>query len=179
MSTIDDTAKSTQELSLQHLAFGDLERELATTRRVLERVPEDKFDWKPHVKSYSLGTLSFHIVNLLNWQRMSLAREEFDLASSPPPEKGAVLPGKEELLRRFDENVAAVRETLADVSDETLGEPWTLRHGDHEIFTLPKADVLRQFGISHMVHHRAQLSVYLRLLDVPVPQMYGPTADEA
>lgn len=161
-----------------YLAFGDLEHELASTRRVLERLPEDKFGWKPHEKSYSLGTLAFHIANLVFWQKISFTESGFDLAGSPPPEKGADLPGKEELLKKFDENVEALHAALAEVADEHLGEPWTLRHGEHEIFTSKRADVMRRFGISHMVHHRGQLTVYLRLLDIPVPGVYGPSADE-
>lgn len=160
------------------LAFGDLEKELASTRRVLERLPADKFDWKPHEKSFSLGTLAFHVANLLFWQKIAFTETGFDLAASPPPEKGANLPGKEELLKKFDENAEALRAVLADVTEENLGEPWALRHGDHEIFTSTRFEVLRSFGISHMVHHRGQLTVYLRLLDVPVPGVYGPSADE-
>ncbi|MGE3801806.1 MAG: DinB family protein [Candidatus Kapaibacterium sp.] len=166
------------DVSKTHLAYGDLENELAITRRVLERVPEDKFDWKPHEKSFSLRTLAFHLANLLFWQKISLTESEFDLASSPPPEKGGNLPGKEDLLAIFDKNAEEVRAILADTEENVLAEPWTLRHGDHALFTSPKADVLRRFGISHMIHHRGQLSLYLRLLDVPVPNIYGPTADE-
>ena len=165
-------------LTALHLAFGDLENELATTRRVLERLPEDRFDWKPHEKSFSLRTLAFHVVNLLFWQKIALSESGFDLAASPPPEQGGNLPGKEDLLKKFDENLEELRSVVAGVSEENLGESWTLKHGDHEIFTSTRADVLRQFGISHMVHHRGQLSVYLRLMDIPVPQVYGPTADE-
>lgn len=171
--------ETTERLSAMHLAVGDLEEELATTRRVLERLPEDKFDWKPHEKSFSLGTLAFHVANLLFWQKMSLTDDGFDLAASPPPEKGGNLPAKEELLATFDAKLAELREALAGATEDTLNEPWTLRHGDHDIFTSPKADVMRRFGISHMIHHRAQLAVYLRLLDVPVPQIYGPSADES
>ncbi len=175
---MDATKTPASTLTSTHLAFGDLEDELAITRRVLERVPEERFDWKPHEKSYSLGTLAFHITNLLYWQKITLAESEFDLAASPPPEKGEGLPGKEELLKLFDRNAEEVRAVLANATEETLGEPWTLRHGENRFFTSPKADVLRRFGISHMIHHRGQLSLYLRLLDVPVPQIYGPTADE-
>lgn len=170
---------SNAKLTRTHLAFGDIEKELAITRRVLERLPEDKFDWKPHEKSMPLGTLGFHVVNLLNWQKMSFTNNGFDLASSPPPEKGGNLPNKEDLLKTFDENVEQLRAALIHVEEESLGEPWTLQHGGHEIFTSTRADVMRTFGISHMIHHRGQLTVYLRLLDVPVPSTYGPSADES
>ncbi|MCE2504272.1 MAG: DinB family protein [Chlorobi bacterium] len=165
-------------LSKEHLAFGDLEEELVATRRVLESIPEDKFDWKPHEKSFSLGTLAFHVTNLLLWQQVSLTEDGFDLANSPPPETSGNLPGKDDLLKMFDAKAVALRAALAGTGEERLGEPWTLWHGENKIFTSPKADVLRRFGISHMVHHRGQLTLYLRLLDVPVPQTYGPTADE-
>jgi uncharacterized damage-inducible protein DinB len=169
--------ESVQEPSISQLAFGDLPNELDMTRRVLERVPEEKFDWKPHQKSYSLGQLSFHVANLVNWQRMILHDDGFDLATSPPPEEGP-LPSREELLKTFDDNRAALTETVETFDVKKLGEPWTLKHGDHEVFTSPKAEVFRSAGISHMVHHRAQLTVYLRLLDVPVPGTYGPSADD-
>lgn len=165
-------------MTQQQLAFGDLEFELATTRRVLERLPEDKFGWKPHEKSFPMGKLAFHVVNLLFWQKISFTEPGFDLAASPPPENGATLPTKEELLKKFDENAEQLRGVLAQVTEENLGESWTLRHGDHEILTSTRNDILRRFGISHMIHHRAQLGLYLRLLDVPVPGMYGPSADE-
>ena len=170
--------EETTKLSANHLAFGDIEMELEKTRRVLERLPEEHFDWKPHEKSMPLGKLAFHVANLVNWQKMSLKQDGFDLASSPPPENGSNLPGRDDLLNIFDENVKALREVLINVPEETLGKSWTLRHGDHEIFTMTRADVLRQFSISHMIHHRAQLTVYLRMLDVPVPGIYGPSGDE-
>ena len=163
-------------LSPMQLATGDLEQELATTRRMLERVPDEHFAWKPHEKSMSLGALAAHIANVLTWQDLTLKRDEFDFAVSPPPRDRPE--NREALLRQFDENAAVLRETLAQTEAAVLAEPWSLKHGDHVIFTQSKAAVLRSFGISHMVHHRGQLSVYLRLLDIPVPPSYGPTADE-
>lgn len=163
-------------LSPMHLATGDLERELATTRRMLERVPDEHFAWKPHEKSMSLGTLAAHLANLLWWQTATLEQDEFDMAAPQPPR--TVPESREALLREFDEKAAVLREALAQTDEAALARPWTLRRGDHIIFTQPKAAILRSFGISHMVHHRGQLSVYLRLLDVPVPPSYGPTADE-
>ncbi len=168
-----DTAIS---LTPMQLATGDLEHEIATTRRMLERVPEEHLAWKPHEKSMSLGALASHIANLLWWQTLMLEHDEFDMAAPQPtvtaPESRAAL------LQEFDEKVAVLREALAQTDEAALARPWTLRRGDHVIFIQPKIAVLRGFGISHMVHHRGQLSVYLRLLDVPVPPSYGPTADE-
>ena len=163
-------------LSPMQLATGDLEQELATTRRMLERVPEEHFAWKPHEKSMSLGALAAHIANLLWWQTMTLRQDEFDLAAPQPPRTAPE--SRAALLREFDEKAAVLREALAQTDEAALARPWTLRRGDHVIFTMPKAAVLRSFGISHMAHHRGQLSVYLRLLDVPGPPSYGPTAHE-
>ena len=163
-------------LSPMQLATGDLERELATTRRMLERVPDEHFAWKPHERSMSLGTLAAHLANLLWWQTVTIQQDGLDFAEPQPPR--TVPENRAALLQDFDEKAAVLRETLAQTDAAALARPWTLRRGDHVIFTLPKAAVLRSFGISHMVHHRGQLSVYLRLLDVPVPPSYGPTADE-
>ena len=163
-------------LSPMQLATGDLEHELATTRRMLERLPEEHFAWKPHDKSMSLGALASHIANLLWWQTTMLQQDGFDMAAPQPPRTAPE--SRAALLQEFDEKATVLREALAQTDEATLAQPWTLRRGDHVIFTQPKAAILRGFGISHMVHHRGQLSVYLRLLDVPVPPSYGPTADE-
>lgn len=164
-------------LTLKQAALGDLGAELASTRRVLERLPEEHFTWKPHEKSMSLGALGYHVANLLSWQNAILASDTFDLASAPPPR--TTLPESlDEILRVFDENAAAFTRAFDELDDAALAADWTLRHGSHVIHTQPRAMALRNMGISHMIHHRAQLGVYLRLLDVPVPPVYGPTADE-
>ena len=168
---------STAATSLKRAALGDLSHELSTTRRVLERVPDEHLTWKPHPKSFSLGDLAMHIANLVYWQLATLQADEFDLASIP--QGGAGPSSRDEVLSRFDQNVASLRELLEATDDAALMQPWTLRKGDHVIFEQPRLAVLRGMGISHIVHHRGQLSVYLRLLDVSVPSIYGPTADEA
>ncbi len=151
-------------------------REIATTRRMLARVPEDHFDWKPHPKSMTLGVLATHISELLLWQTFTLEKDEYDIAGPRPPR---VVPGTtEELLRTYDGYLEKLRASFARTSPADLDLPWTLRNGDSLIFTEPKALVVRTHGIGHMAHHRGQLSVYLRLLNVPVPPSYGPTADE-
>jgi uncharacterized damage-inducible protein DinB len=163
--------------ALSQAALGDLAHEVSTTRRVLERVPEEHFAWRPHEKSMSLGGLALHLANLLSWQRTIVQDREFDLAATPPP--ATTEPAShEELLQRFDENAAALSEALAGAAEGALAEPWTLRRGEQVIMQQPRAAILRSMGISHMVHHRGQLTVYLRLLDVPVPGVYGPSADE-
>ena len=161
--------------SLKQLALADLEQETGNTRRVLERVPDEHFSWKPHEKSFSLGALAQHLVHLMGWQRIMLVTEELDLAGVQPP---ALPESREGLLQAFDASAAALREALAHMDDAALLVPWTLRRGEHVIFTLPRLAVLRSVGISNVIHHRGQLTVYLRMLDVPVPSVYGPTADE-
>lgn len=163
--------------ALRKAGLGDLDHEIATTRRVLERVPDEHYGWKPHDKSWTVGELCAHLQNLLFWHRLILEQDGFDMAATPPPR--TVPESRDELLRLFDEQKAALDETVARTDDAALGRTWTLRRGDQVIFAQPKAAVLRGFGISHMVHHRGQLSVYLRLLDLPVPAIYGPSADEA
>ena len=161
---------------MKNIATGDLEYEIDTTRRMLERLPEEHFMWKPHEKSWSLGALAAHLANLLYWQTTILQHDEFDLAAVPT--SGSIPETREELLQAFDEHAAVLSDVLDQTDDATLGYTWTLKRGDQVMFSRPKAAVLRTVGISHMVHHRGQLSVYLRMLDVPVPSSYGPTADE-
>ena len=153
----------------------EFDHEMTTTRKVLERAPEDRFDWKPHTKSFSLGALAAHVAGLPGWGVDTLMKTEYDIAAEQPP---AAPTSTTELLTTFDENVAAARSALASKTDEELLVMWTLKHGDKAIFSMPRAGVLRSFVLSHLIHHRGQLSVYLRLLDVPVPSIYGPSADE-
>ena len=160
---------------MAHATFDDWPRELAVTRRMLSRVPTEHFDWKPHPKSMTLGTLVAHLVNLLNWQLVTLTEDQFDFAN--PSSRAPIPSTTEESLQIFDDYAARVHEALGGIDASTLAKLWTLRNGDQVIFEQPKAAVFRT-GISHIVHHRGQLSVYLRLLDVPVPPSYGPTADE-
>lgn len=163
--------------SLNQLALGDLEHEIATTRRVLERVPDEHLSWKPHPKSWSLGALASHLANLLFWQTTMLRHYGFTLASAPPS-LSAEPASRDEILRTFDRNAAELREALEGADDAALTESWTLRQGNQVILRQPRAAVLRGWGISHIVHHRGQMSVYLRLLNVLVPSIYGPSADE-
>lgn len=164
-------------VSLKQFAVGDLESELAATRRVLERVPEAHYAWKPHEKSMSLGALAQHLATLPAWGVTVLQAESFDVGTTPPA--GALPEGGEALLRTFDTHAAALRDALARAEEASLTAPWTLRNGPHVVARLPRVAALRTFYISHTIHHRAQLGVYLRLLDVPLPAIYGPTADEA
>lgn len=162
--------------SVRRLAFGDLEHELDTTRRHLSRMPSDRLGWSPHEKSYTLGQLGAHIANLVNWMRITLEADGFDLAEPQPD--GQPPESTDEILERFDAARTAFEEAWEAVEDPVLMEPWTLRDGEHEIMTMPKLATLRTFTLSHMIHHRGQLTVYLRLLGESVPPSYGPSADE-
>ena len=153
--------------------LAEWDQEMATTRRLLERVPTDKGEWKPHEKSFSLGHLAQLVSWMPGWMVSTLREPHLDLAGGA---RYSLQP-TDELLAQFDENVKRGREALAAVSDEEMAKDWSLKMGDRVLMTQPRLVVARQ-NVNHLVHHRAQLGVYLRLLDVPVPSMYGPTADE-
>jgi uncharacterized damage-inducible protein DinB len=167
-------------MPINQMILPEFDHEMANTRKTLERVPDDKFSWKPHEKSMTLGALATHLSHIPSWTKNTFEAEELDLA--PPP--GQPAPRLEqakstaELLETFDKHVAAGRAALESAADESWQRKWSLRMGDKTIFTLPRAAVMRGFVMNHMIHHRAQLGVYLRLLDVPVPSIYGPSADE-
>lgn len=150
--------------------------ECASTRRLLASVPMDKLSWRPHEKSMPLGNLAIHIADLPNWVPITLERSELDFATEPYNPKKATT--TEELLKIHDDATAAALQSIQNSRAEVLvKENWTMRNGDKVYFTMPKIAVLRSSAFNHLYHHRGQLSVYLRLLDIPVPGMYGPTAD--
>jgi uncharacterized damage-inducible protein DinB len=151
----------------------EFDQEMATTRRLLERVPGDKGSWKPHQKSFPLGHLAQLVSWMPGWIATSLREPHIDLAAAG----GYSFESTETLLKDFDQSVAAAREALRSVTGPALQEPWSLKHGDNVLFTSPRGKVVRMH-LSHLIHHRGQLTVYLRELDVPIPQIYGPTADE-
>ncbi len=151
----------------------EFDQEMKTTRRVLERVPTDKGQWKPHAKSFSLGHLAQLVSWMPGWIASTLKEPSLDLAGAP----GYTYEATETLLAGFDNSVKAARKALETTKDADWGATWSLQHGSRTLFTAPRGVVVRQH-ISHLIHHRAQLGVYLRLIDVPVPSMYGPTADE-
>jgi uncharacterized damage-inducible protein DinB len=160
---------------LVHLV-AEWQHEAAQTRKLLEAIPKDKLSWKPHPKSYSVGELGTHIATIGKWGVITAAEPSYNIQLG---ERFAEpVKDKEELLHRFDEHSKAFREALEKLGDEDLAEPWELRAGGRAVFTLPRGAVFRSFIFSHLIHHRGQLSVYLRLLDVPVPGVYGPSADE-
>ena len=153
----------------------EFDHEMATTRKLLERVPEDRLSWKPHAKSYSLGQLAQHVANIPFWGQITLEQSELDLAANP---RMAELDNRAAILKLFEDRVAGTRKALLGKTDAELMAPWSLKQGDHVMFTMPKATVWRSFVMNHIVHHRGQLSVYLRQQDVPLPSFYGPSADE-
>lgn len=162
-------------MTLAEMLIPEYDHEMATTRRVLERVPEGKFDWKPHDKSMSLGRLATHLAELPALSQLILKRPSFDITT---PRQSAQVTTRQEILDLFDKNVAATRSDLAATDDAAMMEKWTLQRGEQTVFSLPRAAVVRSMIFSHTIHHRGQLSVYLRLNDVPVPSIYGPSADE-
>ena len=157
--------------------YADLDQELAATRRVLERVPFEHWEWKPHDKSFSLGRLATHLAELPGFAEVIATTDELDMAANPFPQSR--IKNKEELLAVFDSRAATMRQIVASLNAEQLAQKWRLKMGDMVFLDAPRSLLLRQHGISHPVHHRAQLTVYLRLLNVPVPGLYGPSADDA
>jgi uncharacterized damage-inducible protein DinB len=154
----------------------EFDHEVGVTRRVLERVPEDKFGWKPHPKSMSLGELAAHVATIPFWGVPTLNQPELDLGGqnlNTPPLSRA------DLLAHFDKNVAETRAALVGKTDAEMMVVWSLKNNGEKMFTMPRVSVWRGFVLNHLIHHRAQLGVYLRLNDVPLPAVYGPSADEA
>lgn len=165
-------------MALADALLPELDAEIASTRRLLERLPEDRLGWKPHAKSYALGALSEHIGQLGVWGRLTVADDSVDLETMTRPAGYQPLASKAAIVTHFDTEWAAARAALAGRSDAELLAPWTLRRGQRQFFTLPKATCWRTFVMNHLIHHRGQLTVYLRELDVPLPSIYGPSADE-
>jgi len=158
----------------------EFDMEMAATRKTLERVPEDKPDWKPHEKSMKLGRLAGHLAEIPTWAVMTLTQDSVDLAPpGAPPQTPRVMTTRRELLESFDKNVADARAAIAAASDEKFMQPWSLLKGGQTLMTVPRVVVVRNFVLNHNIHHRAQMGVYLRLNNLPVPSVYGPSADEA
>jgi uncharacterized damage-inducible protein DinB len=166
-------------MALRDALLPEFDHEMATTRKTLERVPEGKPDWRPHPKSMTLGRLAGHLAELPSLGLAALQSESLDFnPPGAPPRQPLVMSSRKQLLDIFDQNVAAVRTALAGASDEHLMKTWTLQSGGRTIFSMPRVSVLRTFFMNHVIHHRGQLSVYLRENNVPVPSIYGPSADE-
>ncbi|HOC18980.1 MAG TPA: DinB family protein [Vicinamibacterales bacterium] len=165
-------------MPLKDALLPDLDRELGATRRLLERVPADRFDWRPHEKSRSLGQLATHLAAIPRWGVLVLQTTQSDIAGQPDGDDPAATP--QEVLALFDRHAGTLRAQLAQTEgDGPLLVRWTLEKDGQEVFSLPRVSALRTIAMNHLIHHRGQLTVYLRLLGVPLPPMYGPTADEA
>ena|SRR5437899_920991 len=157
----------------------EFDHEIANTRKTLERVPEGKPDFRPHPKSMPLARLAGHLAEIPIWAAMTLSQDEIDVSpAGGAPFEPQVMKSRAEMLTNFDEAVKKARATLAATTDDAMMKPWSLKRSGQTIFTMPRAAVMRSFVMNHMVHHRAQLGVYLRMNDVAVPSIYGPSADE-
>jgi len=157
----------------------EFDMEMANTRKTLERVPDDKLGWKPHEKSMTMGRLAGHLAELPGWATNTLQADTLDIAPpSGPTYQAMTSKSRQETLDQFDKLVKAARAAIAGASDDQLMKPWSLLKGGQTLMTMPKIAVLRGFVMNHAIHHRAQLGLYLRLNNIPVPAIYGPSADE-
>ncbi len=162
-------------MALTDALLPEFDHEMGTTRKLLERLPDEHLGWKPHDRSMSLGRLATHLAEIPQWGDRIVNHDELDITGNYQPR---VEQSRAAILAIFDDAVGRARKTLAAKSDAELMAPWTLKHEGKPMFSMPKAAVVRAMLLNHMIHHRGQLSVYLRLRDVPLPAMYGPTADE-
>jgi uncharacterized damage-inducible protein DinB len=166
-------------MKISETVLPEFDQEMANTRKVLERVPAAKFSWKPHPKSSEFGALAAHIANMPDWAGLTMQADSFDYAPpGAPPYQTPKYTSTEDLLAAFDKSVAQGRSAIAAADDIAFLAPWTLMAGGQTIMTMPRIAVIRTFVMNHTIHHRAQLGVYLRLNDIPVPGLYGPSADE-
>jgi uncharacterized damage-inducible protein DinB len=158
----------------------EFDQEMAGTRKTLSRCPEDKFDFTPHPKSWKMVSLATHIVNMMAWTVDVIGQDSFDVAPvGAPPYKEDPAKSSADLMERFEKNFTAARAAIAAASDEHLMANWSLLQGGETMLSMPRIVCIRSFIMNHTVHHRAQLCVYMRLNDIPVPALYGPSADEA
>lgn len=165
-------------MPIADLLLPEFDIEMAVTRRVLERVPGDRGEWKPHPKSFAMGHLAQLVARLPGWATGIMTLPELDIAPEEGPRQGYTFEATETLLAEFDRGAAEARAAIAAASDEDFQVEWTLKAAGHAVDAKPRYLMLRTNMLNHLVHHRAQLGVYLRLVEVPVPSMYGPTADE-
>jgi uncharacterized damage-inducible protein DinB len=162
-------------MTIKDALLTDYDHEMGTTRRLLERVPDDRLGWKPHPKSMTLGALAIHLSRIPKWAGTILNEPEFDLVGPPPPVPDPA--SRAEILATFDDVRKQTRAWM-DKTDAEYQAPWTLKRGGQQVFSVPRVAAFRSFVLHHIIHHRGQLSLYLRLNDVPVPAIYGPSADE-
>lgn len=161
-------------MPISELLLTEFDQEMANTRKTLERVPVEKWDWKPDPKSGTLGWMASHVATLPNFTATTIQTSELEIQGAPNPKVNS----PSDLLKVFDEQRGIARKAIAGVTDEQLKEIWTLKWNGKVLFAMPKYNVLRVMCFNHLIHHRAQLTTYLRALNVPVPALYGPSADE-
>lgn len=166
-------------MAISQALLPEFDHEMANTRKTLERVPDDKFNWKPHEKSFAMGALATHLSNIPGWAGVTINQDEFDMAPGGEGLKTPELHTIAEVLAQFDKNVGEARAAIAGASDEHLFGFWSLLSNGNKVLSMPRVACLRSFVMNHLIHHRAQLGIYLRLNDIPVPSIYGPSADEA
>ena len=155
----------------------EFDREMGQTRKVLDRVPDGQFDWRPHPTSMTVGRLAEHLAEFPLWATMTMSQGELDMMTSRPADYQSPAT-RAAVLAMFDANLKTGRTHLVNKTDGEFDAPWTLKAGGKEMFTMPKASVMRAFVLNHMVHHRGQMTVYLRMLGVKIPSIYGPSGDE-
>jgi uncharacterized damage-inducible protein DinB len=165
-------------MAIKDALLAEFDHEMGTTRRLLERVPPADFAWKPHDKSFSLGQLAGHISTIPHWASAVFGMTEFDISAFGEETRPKEPPSVTSLLETFDKNVRDARKTVDEQIDSAMTVPWTFKKGGQVMFSMPRASVWRTLVMNHIIHHRGQLSVYLRLRNVPLPSLYGPTADE-
>lgn len=166
-------------MSLSQWILPEFDHEMANTRKVLQRIPEDKLDWKAHPRSNTMGWVAMHLAELPGWVALVMTSDSFDIA--PPggePYRTPAVTSREDILQRFDRNAAAAHAAIEAASDERLSATWTLQRDGQVLFAMPRRAVLRSFVLNHSIHHRGHLCVYLRLNEIPVPSLYGPSGDE-
>jgi uncharacterized damage-inducible protein DinB len=166
-------------VKLTDLFLPEFDQEMASVRKTLERIPENNLSFKPHPKSMPLDRLAGHLAELAGWGTFTIQQDSLDLRpAGQPPMQPAIATSQKQVLELFDKNRDATRQAIAGASDEHLMKDWSLLRAGQTILQMPRISVLRMFCMNHVIHHRAQLGVYLRLNDIPVPSIYGPSADE-
>jgi uncharacterized damage-inducible protein DinB len=162
-------------MTISQMLLPEFDQEMASTRKLLACVPDDKFSWKPHEKSMALGRLASHVAEMPAWAVPTMEQDTLEIS---PDQKPFLATTTAELLAAFDKNVAAARALIEAASDETMARDWAFFYAGNKIFNAPKSSILRGMVMNHLIHHRGQLGVYLRLQNIPIPGMYGPSADE-
>jgi uncharacterized damage-inducible protein DinB len=165
-------------MPISEMLLTEFDQEVKTTRRTLERMPEHKADWKPHAKSMALGQLAGHVADLVGFAATIVQTDSLDFGKRDPSRKPLVVETRKQVLEAFDGKVAEARSAIAGTSDERWGENWKLTAGGQKFYDGPRIGAIRMMMMNHLIHHRAQLGVYYRLNDIPLPSTYGPSADE-